>query len=657
MSWTRWALVATLLLCLAPVSAAQAAFAPANDVVANAEQLRDGVIGIDAAGNSFVAWDQQDSFLSPQEVKARRLDAGGGLGPVIDLSPGAVGFQPALAVTAAGRAFAVWRVSEGPAPSTVRGRWIEPDGSVGPLLTLVVGKAGIEPVEVQAVADPAGVATVAWRNESNGRLEMRRVQPDGTLSAIVEDASGGGGVSAPRIAALPSGATVAVWNGSGIEANVVPSNLGEGVGTPFTVGEPFLGGNPQIAVDGAGNGLVVWRTEAEDEATFLVSGRRLGPAGQPVGPELEIDPGAAGFVSLQVTVSADSAGRFMVTWTRQDAEGDAVVHARSVDSAGVFGGPGQPLSSGELSANRPRSELLDQGVAPVVWDTGTGGIAQGRTVDPFAVPTTGIEELAGGESLSAAAAAAPAAGVAAFLVEYPTSETASAAAVRRFLVPPSCGDSSANVAQGAATRLPIVCSGAAIEAGNVIEAPKHGTVGPFDPATRSFTYSSASDYEGGDSFSYLASNDGGSSGPVRVTIGVSDRTRPTIESLRLQRKVPKKLTARAAASSKPPKSSFAFRLAFSEPATAAVTVERATRGVRKGKSCKRPTPGVNGKRCTLYRQIGKLSSKVASHVAIVVPGGLKAKLNAGGRFRATAVATDPAANKSDPKRLGFKVGK
>jgi hypothetical protein len=658
MSRIRWALVAALLLCFAPASAAQAAFAPGNDVVANAEQLSADSFGMDAAGNSVVAWTQQQSFLTPQEVKARRLDAGGGLGPTIDLSPGEVGFQPALAVTAGGRAFAVWRVSEGPEPSTLKGRWIEPDGSLGPLLTLLVGEPGVDPVEVQAVADSAGVVTVAWRNQSNNVLEMRRVQPDGGLSAIVEDASGGSGVSSPHIAALPSGATVAVWSSSGIDANVIPADLSQPVGTPFPLSEPGLVGNPQIAVDGAGNGLVVWRTELEDEATFVVSGRRLSPSGGPVGAELEIDPGQTGFVGTQVNVSAGSAGRFMVTWNRQDAEGDSVVYARSVDSAGAFGGPGQPLSSGELSGSAQRSELLDQGVAPVVWDTnaGAGRYTLGRTVNPFAVATSAIQELATGESRSVAAVSAPAAGVAAFLVEYPTSETVFAAAVRRFLVPPTCSDSTATVAQGAATRLPIACTGPAIEGGQVLEQPQHGTVAAFDPATHSFTYTSSPDYEGGDSFTYLTSNDGGSSTPVRLTIAVKDITKPKIDSLRLQKKVAKKRPAGGSKASKAPKSSYRFHLAFSELATAAVTVERATPGVRKGKACKPRTAGARGKPCTLYRRIGKLSSKVASRsVAIAVTGGLKAKLDAGGRFRASAIATDRAGNESTVRRLGFRV--
>ena len=52
-----------------------------------------------------------------------------------------------------------------------------------------------------------------------------------------------------------------------------------------------------------------------------------------------------------------------------------------------------------------------------------------------------------------------------------------------------------------------------------------------------------------------------------------------------------------------------------------------------------------------YAKIGKLSSrKVRSSLKLPVPPKLAAKLARGGRLRATAVATDPAGNRSRPKR-------
>jgi hypothetical protein len=246
------------------------------------------------------------------------------------------------------------------------------------------------------------------------------------------------------------------------------------------------------------------------------------------------------------------------------------------------------------------------------------------------LPTGAIQELFTHNSFnSVSVSSAPAIGLAAFMVHYPISGSAQGAVIRRFLLPPTCTDSTATVVQGKAIAAALTCTGAGIETAEVLAKPKHGTVGAFDPAKLSLAYTPRPGYKGNDSFTYATTNDGGTSGVARVTIKVGkDTVNPKIKKLRLIRK------------GKAGKQSFKLRVVFSEPARAKVTIKSQVR--------------VGGK--VKLRKLGKVANKKASRKAtIAVRGKLLRKLRAGGSFRVVAVATDPAGNKSAAKLLKFRV--
>jgi Bacterial Ig domain len=635
--------------------AAQAAFAPTNDEIVSAEQLAATGFATDAQGNSIIAWSQETPPSSDPEVRARRLDAGGGLGPIIELAPGEIGFRPDVAMTPSGRAFAAWRSRpEDGDPYSIKGRWIEPDGSLGPLLTLVEGGTEVDAGNAHVVVDPAGIATVAWENQDDPELSIRRVEPDSTLGTLVPDISEGG-VTGEQIAALPGGETVAVWRGTGIELNIVSKTLV--VGTPGDISEGGLVSDPWIAVDSLGNGLVVWRaSEGEDDS---VRGRRVGATGA-LGAELMIDPNGEGEVGSRVDVSADTQNDFVVTWSREDAEEDAIIYARRGNNLGVPAGPAQPLSPDGEDGIVPKAALEDGGTGAVVWrkDLGSGNyLTFGRSFDPLAAPIGGAQELLpeGGET---EVAGAPAAGFAAFLIEYPISGSAQAAVVRRSMLPPTCADSTATVVQGQPIDAPLACTGLAIEGAQVVQPPQHGVTGVFSATGRTLGYTPTPGFEGTDSFTYAASNDGGSSNLARIEITVGkDTVPPTITSLRFVQKVQASAKA-SAAKGRNPKTTYEFKLRFSEPATSRVVVERAGRGIRRGKRCAKPQRGARGKRCTRWRSVGSVSGKAAtSEVTLRVRGKLVKALRRGGRLRAKAVATDLAGNGSKPRTRGFRVKK
>jgi hypothetical protein len=654
-------LAAALVLLVASLSAApgaQAGFAPTNDEIVTAPNLSASGLGIDRQGNSLVAWDQNGPDY---EVKARRLAATGALGPLLDLDPGLPGRGPVVAMAGSGRAFVAWRApADGnPFAAGVRGRWVEPDGSLGPVLTLAVGKEGeLAAAGLLAVVDPAGVATITWKNEigmGGGQLMLRRVQPDGTLGELVPDVTGSVPTE-PRIAALPDGSTLVIWRSAFIEKIVVASNLT--IGTPQPISSDNLAAEPELAVDSQGNALATWRRDSE--STYSVRGRVLDPAGNPVGGEVIFEPSLPGVLDNR-PIASDSLDDFLVTWVRPDGDGDNVVYARPFSRLIGFTGPTQTVSDQDLSGSTALAAIDDFGTGAVAWSEFmgmTGSIPRGRTINSLGTPTGGIQELFSPRAFLSRSSSAPAAGVAAFLLETPFSGPNRTILVRRHLVPPSCADSTANVAQGKPIDAPLACTGPAIEAANVVEPPKHGSVGAFKPGP-SLEYAPKPGFEGTDSFTYTALNDGGGSNVARVEIRVrKDTITPRIERFRFVKGPVKKRAARFSAKrSKPPRRSYSFVLRISEPALAAVTVERAVRGgVRRGKRCIKAKEGALGKRCTRRVKVGKVSAGAASeNVTIPVPNKLAKRLARGGRFRATALATDLAGNKSKPKTITLRI--
>jgi hypothetical protein len=225
-------------------------------------------------------------------------------------------------------------------------------------------------------------------------------------------------------------------------------------------------------------------------------------------------------------------------------------------------------------------------------------------------------------------------------METPFSEGSRTILVRRLLVPPSCANSTANVVQGKPIDAPLSCSGPGIEGANVVEPPKHGGVGAFKPGP-TLEYSPKPGFEGTDSFAYTALNDGGASNVARVEISVhKDTVKPTIERFRfVTGQAARGRAARVSGGmSKAQKRSYRFVLRISEPARALVTLRRRVRGSRR------------------YAKFGKVRSKTARQsLTIRVPGKLAKRLARGGRFRATAVATDPAGNKSKPKTIALRI--
>lgn len=123
----------------------------------------------------------------------------------------------------------------------------------------------------------------------------------------------------------------------------------------FTAGDQI---DPRVAMDAAGNFVVVWSSFNQDGSGYGVYAQRFNAAGQPVGTEFRVNQRTLHW-QYQPDVAMDSAGNFVITWTSigQDLPDiiDAGVFARIYRADGTdFIDPADPAGRrplGEFNVN------------------------------------------------------------------------------------------------------------------------------------------------------------------------------------------------------------------------------------------------------------------------------------------------------------------
>src|SRR5437764_2805673 len=444
-----FAFVALFGLLLASAARdARAGFAPGTTAIATGSpnvELGPRPLAVDGAGRTTIVY--ESGAVGSRVVHARRVAANGIVGPPLTLSdtPAADNGAASVASSPGGRSFAAWDELNNPQTASetesVKGRWIEPNGSLGPVLTLFNGTMSADAVTLEVVIAPDGTATVTWIDQhDSSKLRAIRVSPAGALSAVVPDISGGGvGGSQYQLASLPDGTTLAAWYAIEVKSNTLsPSGT---PGTPASLSSgPETAGDQGLAVDGHGDGLAAWRVDHSGSPdTYEIAGRRLNSSGAPIGSEFTVDPAASGFAGSKAWVSADSTGHFLVTWDRQDSLSNPVGYARRVDADGTLGVM-HPVTAGPGMEIDLVSALQDRGSAAVAWRFLGPGVndagGRGRVLDTSGAPIGGVVPLFN-ITLNVVGAGRPSANVAAFAAVVFESGK-SFLRLRRFLSPPIC---------------------------------------------------------------------------------------------------------------------------------------------------------------------------------------------------------------------------
>ncbi|MFL6196874.1 MAG: hypothetical protein ACJ75H_22005 [Thermoanaerobaculia bacterium] len=240
-------------------------------------------------------------------------------------------------------------------------------------LLAMAGSAQVFPVNVttlysqhlpDAAALAAGGFVAVWQDDGSpagirGRLFQASGLPAGGEIEIVLDQA----VDRPRVAATPDGGFVVVWTALGANIRLrrfdaAAHPLGEAVQVAS------LASNPDVAVDGAGNILVVYATR---DSVFL---RGFLPDGLPDGNATPVTPQPTSFPT-DTRIAANPAGSLLVSWGSPSL---SLLSVRRFDAATGAWGPVVILNPG------PGHKYVF-GAVPVLYPEGDGALVYSRDLD------------------------------------------------------------------------------------------------------------------------------------------------------------------------------------------------------------------------------------------------------------------------------------
>lgn len=361
-------------------------------------------LAVGPTGEALVAWVRSTVVPRTARVQLRRRSAAGVLGPVLTVSPATVAAGDALVgVDGAGDAWVAWQYTDAALDVRLQARRVFRTGTLGPVLD--VSPAGVGVVGPRMAVDPAGDAVFGWQQLGAApAVTSRRVSAGGVLGPVRPLARTAAQPHDLTLRAYPDGSALTVW----ADLSRVLGRVLDPAGVPGPVRVLYAAPSPndavrtpRLSVDGAGQALVTWLRV--DSVTLLGSGmaRTASPA-LVLGPVGRVTP--AGQDVTDVMAGTDAAGGWVLLWSDW-ATGNAA-QARRLTAAGALG-PVVVLGTGY-----PRAVALGPGGAgAVVWEGPSADRAFSHTVWAAAVtPAAGgaaagpAVELRRGAELPTAAA-------------------------------------------------------------------------------------------------------------------------------------------------------------------------------------------------------------------------------------------------------------
>ena len=375
------------------MSLAPAAFADWSspvDVSADGQNADSHQAAIDPNGNAVVVWRRTDGATLRVQAQARTA---GSFGPVHNVSgAGYTAGTPQVAMDGSGNAIFVWSRLDG-SNFRIETRSLSTGGVLSAIQILMdAQEIGGAP---QLAMDGNGTAIVVWSRYLNGysRVQLRTRSVAGALGATKTLTSGGGDASTPQVAVNAAGNGVIVWrrfDGLNYRIQIVARSSAGALGAVRTVSVAGQNADsPNVAVDSAGGAVVVWRRF--DGALYRIQ---------------TLSRSAAGALGVQQTVSEagqnagagpqagiDSSGNSVMVWHAWDGTGTrAQILARS--AAGILSAV-QTLSG--PGASPPQVVVDAAGNAVAAWHRFNGGFlrveARRRSADGTLDPVETLTPL------------------------------------------------------------------------------------------------------------------------------------------------------------------------------------------------------------------------------------------------------------------------
>jgi hypothetical protein len=309
-------------------------------------------VGIDASGNFVVTWESQNqvSGTSGFDIFARRFNASG---VAIDANEFQVNvttandqFDPQVAVNPSGQFAIVW----GGGPLFTEDAFVREYASTTGALTTAYGETpvttgGVGVAKIRVAITGTGATTVAYDEFFNS-----------------SPGSGGDGSN--------FGVFFKQVSAAGVVGSAVPVNT-------VTAGNQQ---NPDIAMDGSGNFVIVWQSDNVDGSGTAVVMQRYNSAGVAQGGNTTVNTGIT--IGSQNTphVSRTATGDYVVTWTGEESDLDgsgADIYYKKFDTNGNQIIPETLVNTGATAADDVTQDNSVPGVDAVgdfaiVWEDPSG---------------------------------------------------------------------------------------------------------------------------------------------------------------------------------------------------------------------------------------------------------------------------------------------
>ncbi len=329
-------------------------------------------IAIGADGRALAAWANYLVDYGASAVLFSWFVPGSGWTPVYTVvsSSGGSAYSPSVAAWSNGSFILVWGEHASGAPAYVQAWRYEPQTGWGTVEQVNLGVTSSDVFNPTVKTDPLGNAMVVWLNydgvESN--VTANRYTTSGgwgaatrTIDVRPDDAYN------PALALDGAGNAIVVWRQTdAVAVSLWASHyaVGSGWGTAATVeSDSHVVSNLAVAMDDAGNGEVAW---AQDNATLtnIYVTRYTAGTGWAASPSI-----ANNFTTqnaINPIIAAGPSGTFLLVWVQGNATGKVHIWA-SQFAAGSWGTPSDITPSVSYYATGPLAAFDGAGDAVVVF--------------------------------------------------------------------------------------------------------------------------------------------------------------------------------------------------------------------------------------------------------------------------------------------------
>jgi hypothetical protein len=332
-------------------------------------------LAVSVAGSAVAVWVEWDGA-----VWANRFTPGVGWAEAerINGTSETYATDPDVAIDPGGNAIAVWQA--GGTPAMIMVSRYTPDGGweTAAPIDLAADPDGYAAYPYVAM-DPSGDAIAMWQQSVTAETQVvaSRFSPGKGWEPLQRiDAESTGYPYEPRGVAMdPSGNAIAIWTGDDQQGGTVFANHYTpegGWGAPEAIDDPEYSWaeGPELAMDGSGNGIVVWRQDyQEPDWSSLITTNHFTPtAGWGTAGPIENSL----TYSLEPHVAMNDNGTAMVVWlgSAHGAEPTSGIWSlRYTPTDGWEAEPVlvEPLGDSSTSQSYPRVAVDPFGNALVVW--------------------------------------------------------------------------------------------------------------------------------------------------------------------------------------------------------------------------------------------------------------------------------------------------